>query len=128
MWLPIFFNHLFAEFNCQLVSCIVTDICQFVIRVSAVRCHFLSAQDTEFEPSVMGGAPYQCGRFAGSLRKHLFREHLGQLQGRFLLDDSADVSDPVSRHFYRDVWQHTAARNTQIYEEVRMDRHTAFII
>ncbi|XP_021931643.1 phospholipase D1 isoform X2 [Zootermopsis nevadensis] len=75
-------------------------------------------KDTEFEPSVMGGAPYQCGRFAGSLRKHLFREHLGQLQGRFLLDDSADVSDPVSRHFYRDVWQHTAARNTQIYEEV----------
>ncbi|PNF35047.1 hypothetical protein B7P43_G09457 [Cryptotermes secundus] len=70
-------------------------------------------EDVEFEPGVMGGAPYQSGKYAGSLRKHLFREHLGQLQ-----DHSADVSDPVSEHFYRGVWQCTATRNTQIYEEV----------
>jgi phospholipase D1/2 len=84
--------------------------------VGAVRCHLLFAQDVEFEPSVMNGAPYQCGRYAGSLRKYLFREHLGQLQTNVPLD----VSDPVSSQFYRDVWQHTATHNTKIYEEVRV--------
>jgi len=68
----------------------------------------------------MAGAPYQCGRYAGSLRKHLFREHLGQLQASVPLDHNTDVSDPVSKHFYRDVWQHIALHNTEIYEEVRI--------
>jgi len=75
-------------------------------------------EDVEFEPGVMAGAEYQCGKYAGSLRKHLFREHLGQLQTDIPQDQDTDVTDPVSRHFYRDVWQHIATRNTQIYEEV----------
>ena len=80
----------------------------------------LFEQDVEFEPGVMAGAEYQCGKYAGLLRKHIFREHLGQLQGDVPQDQSTDVTDPVSRHFYRDVWQHIATQNTQIYEEVRV--------
>jgi hypothetical protein len=80
-------------------------------------------QDVEFEPGVMAGAEYQCGKYAGSLRKHIFREHLGQLQTDVPQDRSIDVRDPVSTHFYRDVWQRTATRNTQIYEEVRVGAH-----
>ena len=83
----------------------------------------LFEQDVEFEPGVMAGAEYQCGKYAGSLRKHLFREHLGQLQTDIPQDRDTDVTDPVSRHFYRDVWQHIATRNTQIYEEVSVGTH-----
>lgn len=83
----------------------------------------LFEQDVEFEPGVMAGAEYQCGKYAGSLRKHIFREHLGQLQTDMSQNQSTDVRDPVSKHFYRDVWQHTAKRNTQIYEEVRVSTH-----
>lgn len=75
-------------------------------------------EDVEFEPGVMAEAEYQCGKYAGSLRKHIFREHLGQLQADVPQDRSTDVRDPVSKHFYRDVWQRTATQNTQIYEEV----------
>lgn len=75
-------------------------------------------EDVEFEPGVMAGAEYQCGKYAGSLRKHIFREHLGQLQADIPQDRCTDVRDPVSQHFYQDVWQCTATRNTQIYEEV----------
>jgi len=88
----------------------------------------LFEQDVEFEPGVMAGAEYQCGKYAGSLRKHLFREHLGQLQADVPQDQSTDVRDPVSKHFYRDVWQRTAMRNTQIYEEVRVGTHTLIVI
>jgi hypothetical protein len=88
----------------------------------AVTCD-LFEQDVEYEPGVMAGAEYQCGKYAGSLRKHIFREHLGQLQADIPQDRSADVRDPVSKHFYRDVWQRTATRNTQIYEEVRVGTH-----
>jgi hypothetical protein len=71
----------------------------------------------------MAGAEYQCGKYAGSLRKHIFREHLGQLQAYVPQVRSTDVRDPVSKHFYRDVWQRTATQNTQIYEEVRIGTH-----
>lgn len=77
----------------------------------------------EFEPGVMDGAEYQCGKYAGSLRKHIFREHLGQLQTDVQQDDSTGVKDPVSEHFYRNVWQRTSTQNTQIYEEVSVGAH-----
>jgi hypothetical protein len=93
-----------------------------VSNIFAVTCN-LFEQDVEYEPGVMAGAEYQCGKYAGSLRKHIFREHLGQLQADVLQDQSTDVRDPVSKHFYRDVWQRTAKRNTQIYEEVRIATH-----
>jgi hypothetical protein len=90
-----------------------------VANIFAVTCD-LFEQDVEFEAGVMAGAEYQCGKYAGSLRKHIFREHLGQLQADVPQDKSTDVRDPVSKNFYRDVWQSTATRNTQIYEEVRV--------
>jgi hypothetical protein len=83
----------------------------------------LFEQDVEFEPGVMAGAEYQCGKYAGSLRKDIFREHLGQLQTDVLQDRRPDVTDPVSKRFYRDVWQRIATRNTQTYEEVRVGTH-----
>lgn len=33
-------------------------------------------------------------------------------------DPSIDVSDPVSDHFYKEVWLSTAARNATIYQKV----------
>jgi len=93
-----------------------------VANIFAVTCD-LFEQDVEFEPGVMAGVEYQCGKYAGSLRKHIFREHLGLLQADVPRDRSTDVTDPVSEHFYRDVWQLIATRNTQIYEEVRVGAH-----
>jgi hypothetical protein len=104
--------HLCVNINGQLHSC----------QDFAVTCD-LFEQDVEYEPGVMAGATYQCGKYAGSLRKHIFREHLGQLQADVPQDQSTDVRDPVSKHFYRDVWQRTAKRNNQIYEEVRIATH-----
>lgn len=34
------------------------------------------------------------------------------------LDPSIDVSDPVSDHFYKEVWMSTSARNATIYQRV----------
>lgn len=39
----------------------------------------LFVRDTEFTPSRLAGAAYESGVFAGSLRRHLFQEHLGLL-------------------------------------------------
>ena len=70
-------------------------------------------EDTEFVDGKMNGEPYQCGKFAGGLRKHLFREHLG------LLDKSSDIiTDPVCDEFYFNVWNATANTNTVLYDEL----------
>ncbi|XP_015910970.2 phospholipase D1 isoform X1 [Parasteatoda tepidariorum] len=72
-------------------------------------------EDVDFENAIMDGKPYQAGHFACSLRRTLFREHLG------LLDKSCktiDIRDPVSETFYKEVWIKTAALNTSIYEKV----------
>lgn len=34
-------------------------------------------------------------------------------------DPSIDVTDPISDHFYKEVWMSTAGRNATIYEKVR---------
>ena len=61
----------------------------------------------------MNGQEYQCGKFAGGLRKHLFREHLG------LLDKShSDITDPVCDEFYDNIWTRTANTNTLLYDEL----------
>ncbi|XP_075727869.1 phospholipase D isoform X1 [Rhipicephalus microplus] len=73
--------------------------------------------DTEREKSIMDGRIYSAGRFAGSLRRSLFREHLGLLEG----DGSTngiDIRDPVASSFYDGVWRTTARRNAQIFEKV----------
>lgn len=36
-------------------------------------------------------------------------------------DASIDVSDPVSDHFYKEVWMATCARNATIYQKVISD-------
>ncbi|CAH0395463.1 unnamed protein product [Bemisia tabaci] len=81
----------------------------------------LVIQDAEFKEGVMNGKPTPSGRFAGSLRRRLFREHLGILGGNcsdLREKQLIDVSDPIAHSFYHDVWRKFAASNTTIFEEV----------
>lgn len=64
----------------------------------------------------MDGHPYQAGKFALSLRKRLFREHLGLLTQESSPDIRID--DPVADSFYKETWIRIAALNTKVYEEV----------
>ena len=59
----------------------------------------------------MGGKDYMSGCLCGSLRRALFREHLG-LSG-------PKINDPVCSEFYHNVWRKIALKNTNIYEKVR---------
>ncbi|CAM5164210.1 unnamed protein product [Natator depressus] len=70
-------------------------------------------QDTETVPSVMDGKDYKAGRFAQSLRLRCFRVVLG-----CSADLSADLQDPVSDRFFKEVWVSTAARNATIFDKV----------
>uniref|UniRef100_A0A667ZQX4 phospholipase D n=1 Tax=Myripristis murdjan TaxID=586833 RepID=A0A667ZQX4_9TELE len=70
-------------------------------------------EDTEMVTGVMDGESYQAGKFALSLREECFRLVLGLLS-----DSSVDISDPVSDHFYKEVWMVTAARNASVYDRV----------
>ncbi|CAG0903669.1 unnamed protein product [Darwinula stevensoni] len=54
------------------------------------------------------------GNFASSLRKRLFREHLGLLKKK----RRRHLSAPESESFYADTWLQTAASNTSIYDTV----------
>lgn len=63
----------------------------------------------------MDGQRYQAGKFALSLRKRLFREHLGLLK---MGNNEISIEDPVADCFYKETWIRIAARNTKIYEEV----------
>ena len=71
-------------------------------------------QDTNFEDSIMDGQPYRAGLYASSLRKHLFREHLGITERKV----DIDINDPVADSFYKGVWIRIASLNTKIYEQV----------
>lgn len=90
------------------------------------------SEDTQFEPSTMNGKPYQSGKFAGSLRRQLFREHLGMLEacppGNRDDEHSTDarrekinIDDPASESFFN-LWKEIADKNTLLFEEVRIDR------
>ncbi|XP_015593521.1 phospholipase D2 [Cephus cinctus] len=70
--------------------------------------------DQEFDECTLNGIPFQSGKFAGSLRKQLFREHLGLLQS----NERINVDDPITKSFYRDIWCERSKRNTEIFEEV----------
>lgn len=65
----------------------------------------------------MNGLPYNCGKYAGSLRKYLFKEHLGLLENK-ATSPVVDISDPISEQFYRHTWMKIAAENGKNYEEV----------
>ena len=73
--------------------------------------------DQEFESSLMNGQPYQSGKFCGSLRRTLFREHLGLFDDKNKAQE-VDIKDPISDKFYKDIWMSTAAKNSALYERV----------
>lgn len=68
----------------------------------------------EFEEGKMNEMSFPCGKFAGSLRKQLFREHLGILK----TNEKLDLTDIVRKSFYRDIWCDRSKLNTEIYDEV----------
>ncbi|XP_058805785.1 phospholipase D2 isoform X2 [Phymastichus coffea] len=70
--------------------------------------------DTEFDDCKMNDIPFQCGKLAGSLRKQLFREHLGLLWS----DEKVDLEDIVKHTFYHDIWRKRSQVNTEIFEDV----------
>ena len=73
--------------------------------------------DQEFDSGVMNGQPYNSGKFCGSLRRWLMREHLGLFEAKNNKQE-VDIRDPICDKFYKDVWMATAAKNSAIYERV----------
>ncbi|KAL4233460.1 hypothetical protein ACF0H5_008141 [Mactra antiquata] len=71
-------------------------------------------EDSEKFPVTMAGKEHMAGRFASSLRRTLFREHLGIKE----YDFNIDLSDPVCDDFYKHIWLHQASINTTIYHKV----------
>nr|GMD68616.1 phospholipase D zeta 1 isoform X1 [Ipomoea batatas] len=70
-------------------------------------------EDKEFVDSYMGGIPYKAGKFASSLRRSLWSEHLGLHAGEI-----RQITDPVIDSTYRDIWMATAKTNTMIFQDV----------
>ncbi|KAL6416719.1 hypothetical protein ACFW04_013200 [Cataglyphis niger] len=70
--------------------------------------------DQEFEDGRMNDIPFLCGKFASSLRKQLFREHLGLLNA----EEDINIDDIIIKSFYKDIWCARSKQNTKIYEEV----------
>uniref|UniRef100_A0A146LLZ0 Phospholipase n=2 Tax=Lygus hesperus TaxID=30085 RepID=A0A146LLZ0_LYGHE len=72
-------------------------------------------EDEEFKSGTMNGQQFRSGKMCGTLRRYLFREHLGILGNP---DPEWDVSDPLTDDFYHNVWRATSRRNTEIYDSV----------
>ncbi|XP_031782606.1 phospholipase D2 isoform X2 [Nasonia vitripennis] len=89
----------------------INDRSMIAIRDSEIA---VIIHDTEFDDSKMNDIPFSCGKFAGSLRKHLFREHLGLLWS----DEDMDLDDIVKKSFYNDIWRARSKQNTEIFEDV----------
>ncbi|XP_046617254.1 phospholipase D2 isoform X1 [Neodiprion virginianus] len=70
--------------------------------------------DEEFDDGRMNGMSFACGKYGGSLRKQLFKEHLG------IQDSEEEISleDPVKKSFYHDIWCARSHLNTQMFERV----------
>lgn len=74
-------------------------------------------EDSEYDDGMMNGKKTGSGKFAGSFRRFLMREHLGLLQED---KDSVmwnSVRDPVCDDFFRDVWLETASTNTKCFDD-----------
>ena len=71
-------------------------------------------EDTQKFTVKFAGQDHEAGRFASSLRRTLFREHLGIAE----LDMSVDMRDPVCDEFYKKMWFERATINTSIYYKV----------
>ncbi|KAI9737323.1 MAG: hypothetical protein M1835_003274, partial [Candelina submexicana] len=87
-------------------------------------------------PSLMNGRPYQASKFAATLRRQLFRKHLGLLKAQDMERADANsepigvpndydfgsredeaVTDPLSDNFLN-LWNVTARRNTDIFGQI----------
>ncbi len=69
----------------------------------------------------MDGKGVEVGKFCSSLRKQLFKEHLGTLpEQMFGNSHNLDVTDPLSDDFFLNSWKTTAESNTAIYEKVHL--------
>jgi phospholipase D1/2 len=94
-------------------------------------------EDTNLMESTMDGKPFQAGHHAATLRRLLWREHMGLLPAQ-LTDASEDanaqppyvcpndpiegreyefVADPLSDDVW-DMWTSRASRNTKVYREL----------
>ena len=75
--------------------------------------------------STLNEQPVKVSKYAHSLRTHLFKEHLGLLSEQnegsagppAVMREDFDVTDPVSVHFWNEVWHEVAEQNTKIYEK-----------
>ena len=94
-------------------------------------------EDPSTIDSVMDGQPFQASRYAASLRRQLFRKHLGLLPHQDYTKPDANfmpinkdpniydwgsaadflVRDPMSREF-GNLWNGTARANTEVFEKV----------
>ncbi|PVH79759.1 phospholipase D/nuclease, partial [Cadophora sp. DSE1049] len=94
-------------------------------------------EDPVMIDSRMDGEPFKASRFAASMRRNLFRKHLGLVSGQdptkpdenFLPVDKFDnlydwgsdsdllVEDPLSDTF-EELWSHTARTNTEVFDKV----------
>jgi phospholipase D1/2 len=93
--------------------------------------------DTRTIQSKMDGKPYEAGYHAATLRRYLWREHLGLLEPQDL-DGSKDpncqppgdcpndvkedetfetVADPLSDELW-EMWRNNASKNTDIFREL----------
>jgi phospholipase D1/2 len=93
--------------------------------------------DTKILPSTMDGKTYEAGYHAATLRRYLWREHLGLLRPQDM-DASNDINaqppedgpnDPIEDESYEfvadplsdelwEMWTSRATRNTQVFEEL----------
>ena len=94
-------------------------------------------EDGDFIESTMDGQPFKAGRHAATLRRYIWREHLGLLQAQSL-DASKDpnaqppdacpndpvegreyefVADPMSDALW-DMWTGRATKNTELYRQI----------
>lgn len=94
-------------------------------------------EDTDILESTMDGKPFQAGRHAATLRRHLWREHLGLIEAQELNatnDPNAQpptdcpnevgsgeefelVADPLGDRAW-DLWTSQATTNTEIYRQL----------
>ncbi|KAL4066624.1 hypothetical protein J3A83DRAFT_4098363 [Scleroderma citrinum] len=99
----------------------------------------LVVEDEDMVRTTMDGRPYMAGRFAATLRRKLFREHLGLIPPQTMdhyshvtwsmkpapdpqedeteLPEDAAVADPLADETLN-LWNSTARRNREIYTEI----------
>ncbi|CAG8571695.1 11060_t:CDS:10 [Dentiscutata erythropus] len=98
-------------------------------------------EDKNYIQSRMAGGYWQAGKFAATLRRHIFKQHLGlevyeshdevnthshppPIESDYPVDPQnlshADriVEDPLSEEFYEKYWWHTASQNTESFRKV----------